>query len=624
MSRTARPFGRLVVSAAFGMAIASFSSAGQPEPGKGPASKAPAKKAPGGIIISRETTFITGPLRKDGSVDYAAAINERYSQGVTPENNAVVVLLHAVGPNVIAKPVRERFFQLLGVAPSPDKGPYFEEFDEYYVRKQNPAQRPRSRTERIEGYMRGIAEAMKESIGDIKDKPAAGKREIHADQAALDQWCRIFAEPWRKEDYPIAASWLQSNRKPLDLIVAATRRPRFYAPLPRLRPSREEITADPFGWIQAVWPMTSMSREWARALRARAMFHIAEGKAAEAWEDLFACHRLARLVDQGSLDIFDQGFARGIEAETIEGDVALVALAEQGKLTAEQGRRFAADFRSLPPLGKPAAKMNWGERLVHLEAVYAAACRGLAEPAMQPANPLERLSALLHGDQAEPVTPKPVTLGQRVSAFLQRCVGAAIVRVFFDGNDLTRQYNRWFNRMVSALSKPTRPERDAAVAELERDIVEARRNAFEPRAVLRSSVLSGSLLGGVRRQLNLQVTAATMLWPSFLTIDEDRAAGQQILVPVVFALAAYRADHGAYPADLAALVPKYLPAVPKDPFSGGPIRYKPEKPGYIVYCIGANGRDDGGRGEWGLVHEHYARDKDGWDDVAIRVPAKKE
>ena len=40
------------------------------------------------LSISKETTIITEPLRSDGTPDYVAAINARYSKGVTPENNA--------------------------------------------------------------------------------------------------------------------------------------------------------------------------------------------------------------------------------------------------------------------------------------------------------------------------------------------------------------------------------------------------------------------------------------------------------------------------------------------------------------------------------------------------------
>ncbi|MFP6600890.1 MAG: hypothetical protein VB862_00040, partial [Pirellulaceae bacterium] len=42
------------------------------------------------FTVSKETTRITSPLRKDGYVDYLAAINVLSSRGVTPENNVFV------------------------------------------------------------------------------------------------------------------------------------------------------------------------------------------------------------------------------------------------------------------------------------------------------------------------------------------------------------------------------------------------------------------------------------------------------------------------------------------------------------------------------------------------------
>ena len=50
------------------------------------------------VTVSKATTYFTGPLRADGSVDYVAAFNRRCSEGVTPENNAAVALWRASGP----------------------------------------------------------------------------------------------------------------------------------------------------------------------------------------------------------------------------------------------------------------------------------------------------------------------------------------------------------------------------------------------------------------------------------------------------------------------------------------------------------------------------------------------
>lgn len=55
-----------------------------------------------------------------------------------------------------------------------------------------------------------------------------------------------------------------------------------------------------------------------------------------------------------------------------------------------------------------------------------------------------------------------------------------------------------------------------------------------------------------------------------------------------------RAHNGALPASLDALVPAYLPKVPSDPYSGQPLLFKPLNPGFVVYSVGEDGRDDGG------------------------------
>jgi len=52
----------------------------------------PAKLVPG-----RETTFLVAPLRGDGTVDYAAAIEEERGAGITPADNAAPALAAALG-----------------------------------------------------------------------------------------------------------------------------------------------------------------------------------------------------------------------------------------------------------------------------------------------------------------------------------------------------------------------------------------------------------------------------------------------------------------------------------------------------------------------------------------------
>ncbi len=71
---------------------------------------------------------------------------------------------------------------------------------------------------------------------------------------------------------------------------------------------------------------------------------------------------------------------------------------------------------------------------------------------------------------------------------------------------------------------------------------------------------------------------------------------QNALLVTMLALQAYQQDHRAYPATLAALVPGYLKAVPPDPFAlSGPLRYKLVGAKYVLYSVGPDGKDDGGK-----------------------------
>jgi hypothetical protein len=56
----------------------------------------------------------------------------------------------------------------------------------------------------------------------------------------------------------------------------------------------------------------------------------------------------------------------------------------------------------------------------------------------------------------------------------------------------------------------------------------------------------------------------------------------------------YRIAHGNWPEQLEQLVPKYLEAVPEDPFDNKPLKYSRINQGIVVYSVSENGVDDGG------------------------------
>ncbi len=110
-----------------------------------------------------------------------------------------------------------------------------------------------------------------------------------------------------------------------------------------------------------------------------------------------------------------------------------------------------------------------------------------------------------------------------------------------------------------------------------------------------------------------------------------RSAWQECLAPVAalqVALRLYQAEKGRPAEQLGELTPKYLPQIPPDPVDGRPFRYRLSRgerldwsgPGDrwvpagqgILWCVGEDGRDDGGHSRQGLGT--------GRDDLIFLVP----
>jgi hypothetical protein len=64
---------------------------------------------------------------------------------------------------------------------------------------------------------------------------------------------------------------------------------------------------------------------------------------------------------------------------------------------------------------------------------------------------------------------------------------------------------------------------------------------------------------------------------------------------VAMALERYRLANGRWPETLAELTLKQLGAVPTDPYDGKPLRYARHKDVVVVYALGPDGKDDGGK-----------------------------
>src|SRR5829696_634307 len=89
---------------------------------KKPDDKKPAAKLP----LGRDTTYVVGPLDKEGYIDYEAALNAELSRGLTPDKNANALLWQAFGPAPEGGDgMPPAFFKWLEIPPPPKDGIYF-------------------------------------------------------------------------------------------------------------------------------------------------------------------------------------------------------------------------------------------------------------------------------------------------------------------------------------------------------------------------------------------------------------------------------------------------------------------------------------------------------------------
>jgi hypothetical protein len=297
-----------------------------------PAAKAASRKQKL-IKISKETTYLTEPLTKDGYVDYLAALNNQQQKGVTHDNNAAVVFRRALGPGEILKETRLDYFKLLGIDHLPEKGAYFAPFGKFMKDRADGKPGP-------------------DKINDLYDKLSDAMR-----------------TPWKSKDTPELAAWLNASRKQLDAIVVGTRRPRLYTPI--ISPG-EEGEANSGMMVAALLPAVQEYRELARALSARAMLSLGNGNVEQAHNDVMACHRLARLVGQGP-SLIDALVSIAIHSISCQADTAI---AHHGELTARQALKYRANFDALPPLPKMIDKINVAERYMYLDIVSTMASKG--------------------------------------------------------------------------------------------------------------------------------------------------------------------------------------------------------------------------------------------------------
>jgi hypothetical protein len=312
------------------------------------------------------------------------------------------------------------------------------------------------------------------------------------------------------------------------------------------------------------------------------MLRVEEKKYDEAWQDLLACHRLGRLVGSGGGTLIEGLVGIALDNDAARADVAFI---EHARLDTKQIQKCAADLRNLPPLPAMADKVGQAERFMFLQAIMLIDRDG---------------SDMLDGLAGKGDRPFAIRSKQFPD--------------FVNWDPALRKGNQFYNRMTTALRLKDRTLREKHLSEVEHDIRSLKANISGIPNLGKAVFASESGATAVTNVIGDILISLLIPATSKVQHAADRAAQTQDNLQVAFALAAYHRDDGSYPKSLDLLTPKYLASVPGDLFTGKALIYRPQTNGYLLYSVGMNGKDDGGRGQ---------DDEPPGDDLVVRVPGPK-
>jgi hypothetical protein len=284
------------------------------------------------VPISYQTTRITGPLRPDGTVDYITALNQISGKGVTPDNNAVIDLLEAVGTNSLPDDSRKEYLQLLGAQQMLPAQGKFQTLGQF--------------TTDDKSYFSGVTAAV---------------REKQIDAIVFGD----YGHALKTGECPEVYKWVQSQQYSIALFKSASVRNYFYAPMVGGSP----VSGGPISVFSPMMALFVSIRGLADAVATDAMYRIGDGDLSDAWDDALALHRMARVMSRSPTLI---GNLIGLSVEGLAQDVDHQIL-ENIKLDSGDVRQMMATFDQLQPMSRGSYAINLGERFLMLDNLSAQA-----------------------------------------------------------------------------------------------------------------------------------------------------------------------------------------------------------------------------------------------------------
>jgi hypothetical protein len=286
------------------------------------------------LRISRETTLITEPLTADGRVDYVAATEPRdYPPEMATDDNGFRLIVRQLGPSAPQhSEQRRQTCEKLGLDPdvSPTLG-YEQPYD----------------------FLMRHCEA-EDAAGNLPAKMDANQFELQIELQMQD--------PWTLEEFPMMADWLTQNEPALDLVSEAVRKPVFCIPC--------TSSAHANGFAVDFLECVEIGRivQFARGFQARARFRLGTGDVEGAIDDIVACARMGRHLQNGGFRVECQV---GIYCQSVAYSIGAGGSLEH-QPTEAQWRRLLGELNRLPER-EEAADIFEIERMTLLDSIQSIA-----------------------------------------------------------------------------------------------------------------------------------------------------------------------------------------------------------------------------------------------------------
>ena len=492
---------------------------------------------PSPLRVSPQTTGLTTPLLPNGDVDYFGAYEQMYIHKLSPpEDNGMRLLIAACGPSILEQNAIATTVPWEEM-PTHENSKYW--FNNQWI--------PLCEHMYIDPYVKPKFLHLREWHGFMYDVWKANKKE---DEPLEQTWNRIFdlhkqliKAPWRAEDQPDTARWLEEQSPLLDLFGVAVRKPNYVCWRPR--PDNGTV------WM-IMLPDVQSQRTFGRDLSVRVTERLGRGDIDGAWYDVMSMFYLSRkhYVHDPFLVVNFAGFS----IEEMGWESAKVVL-RHGNLTPEQLERFAKDLESLP------RKLT----------LYA--CK----------SERYQIYSILQGLQKVPSEYFDYWIGDRSSSNPITDLTSFFIYLFGGEGGMSRVRYITFlpfdrnlaGKRITKLLQTERQLSDDSAWDVNSIVRKKHAEHMEQMLHAKSNALRGfqSLLRVplIRTRSEWIADYVVATWMPALNFAHnalDRTNTRYDLLRLALALERYRLAHGDYPADLEALVPQFLEEVPIEPITG--------------------------------------------------------